>query len=666
VTVQVYTKDAQYIAADYRDRGWSPIPLRIRSKEPKLPKGHPFLSRSATDDEFEAFDFRHNVGIVTGKVSGFIVLDDDDDGATLAQHDWHVPPTPTAKTARGHQYYFRCPDEGFPTFDVTGKLEVRGDGAYVAAPPSVHPSGVVYEWVISPDEAELADPPEWLIEEASLHRRRMHAEDVGETIGNGSRNKTLFSIAGTLRRRGLDEASIAGALLGINTTACEGPLGEDEVRKIARSAARYEPAENVHSRSHSLGNMGRRNDPVGTIRAVSFRGREKPDPREWIVARAICKGHPASWYGEGGIAKSLLAAHMGLHIAADGVDYWAGLRVKTMPVLYGDFELDEAEHLRRAQDLAAGMGLPDVPAKFHYLPLAGLPAAEAFRIAAEECHRLRAGLFVVDSVGFALDGDSELSRDVLRFYRECIQPIRAAGTTPFLIDHQAKVIKGEKYSDKQEFGSVYKTNSVRSSFQLRGAWDGNELTATFTHKKTNFGPKVEDFSLKLVFAAERIEVGRLDEAVPNPDKEPSKKEQVLDAVAEMGKATAESAARRTGLNLKTVQNAITDLLREGLLTDTGKKEGKSRIVIPHSLTTQGTGTGMKQEAVYSRQTPSANGENKSNGQKVTEVMEVTPPSNLPPHLSADEGNRRMQQLTDEGMSESFAVAQLTGRDLGVG
>src|SRR5829696_8823253 len=351
----------------------------------------------------------------------------------------------------------------------------------------------------------------------------------------------------------------------------------------------------AHSRSRSLGNKGMRNDLEHSIRAVSFRGREKPGPREWIVDRAICKGHPASWYGESGIAKSLLAAHMGLHIAGDGIDYWAGLRVQTVPVIYGDFELDEIEHLRRAQELAAGMGLPDVPMKFHYLPLAGLPANEAFKIAVEECRRLKAGLFIVDSVGFALDGDSELAKDVLRFYRECIQPIRAAGATPHLIDHQAKIIKGEKYSDKQEFGSVYKTNAVRSSFQIRGAWDGNELTATFTHKKTNFGPKVDDFSLKLVFGDDRIEVARLKKAVPNPDREPSKREQVLGAILGMGQATAETAAQKTGLNLKTVQNAISEYLAEGMLVDTGKKEGRSRIVIPHSHTTQGTGTGATDE-----------------------------------------------------------------------
>ena len=237
-----YLKTAAAAAVDYRERGWSPIPLKLRSKEPKLAKRHPFLGRPATEEEFARFDFRHNVGIVTGKVSGVIVLDDDDGGETMRANGWRVPATPTAKTKRGHQYFFRCPEGGFPTCDVAGKVEVRADGAYVVAAPSIHPSGERYEWVISPEEAELADPPAWLVKQARLRRRRMQAEDVGETISNGSRNKNLFSIAGTLRRRGLDEASIAAALLGINETKCETPLDEDEVRRIAQSASRYEPA----------------------------------------------------------------------------------------------------------------------------------------------------------------------------------------------------------------------------------------------------------------------------------------------------------------------------------------------------------------------------------------------------------------------------------------
>jgi hypothetical protein len=389
------------------------------------------------------------------------------------------------------------------------------------------------------------------------------------------------------------------------------------------SGAKSKPQDEVRSRSRYLGYLGMSNDRERGITATSFRGREKPGPREWIVANAICKGHVASWYGEGGIAKSLIASHLGLCVASPSFDYWAGLRVQTVPVLYCDFELDEQEHLRRCQELAAGMGLDDVPTHFYYLELAGLPTPEAFALAAQEARRLQAGLVIVDSVGFALDGDSEVAKDVLRFHKEYIGAIREAGATPLLIDHQAKVIKGEKYSDKQEFGSVYKFNAARSSFQIRGAWDGNELTTTFTHKKTNFGPKIQDFSLKLVFRTGRVEVTRLGEAVPNPDKAPSKKERVYAAVEELGLATAETVSNKTNIKLQTVRNAISELLAEGKLEDTGQKQGRSRLVVTHSQTTKGTGTGMTAQA-------------DTNG-------DLTP-----------EEKRSVRELVDSGMMEKIA------------
>jgi RecA-family ATPase len=291
------------------------------------------------------------------------------------------------------------------------------------------------------------------------------------------------------------------------------------------------------------------------------------------------------------VAKSLLGLHFGLTLAEASRRNWMGFAVKTVPVLYLDFELDADEQHRRALELAEGMGLAGVPDAFFYMSVAGVPPKEAFETAAEECRRLGAQLIIVDSVGFALEGDSESARDVLGFYRECVQPLKEAGATPLLIDHQAKIIKGEKYSDKQAFGSVYKTNAVRSSFQVRGSWDDGTVSTTFTHKKNNFGRKEEDFTLKVSFGNGRIEVERLEQAEANPDREPSKKEQVFMAVEDLGRATAETIARKTGFALSTVRNSISELLAEGDLVDTGEKQGRSRIVVTHSQSTKGAGTG---------------------------------------------------------------------------
>jgi hypothetical protein len=379
-------------------------------------------------------------------------------------------------------------------------------------------------------------------------------------------------------------------------------LADEITRAVENTTNGYEPS-NARSRSRTPSNTGMSNekndDLKHSIQALSFSRREKPVPRDWIVDNALWARHATSWFGEGGVAKSLLALHLGLTVAAESRSNWMAFAVKTVPVLYLDFELDADEQHRRALALAAGMQLKVIPDDFYYLSVAMMRPQDAFDAAASECRRLGVELVIVDSVGFALDGDSENARDVLGFYSKCIQPLKDAGASPLLIDHQAKIIRGERYSDKQAFGSVYKTNAVRSSFQLRGSHNVHgEITATFTHKKNNFGWKESDFSLKVAFEEGRTTVERLEAAIPNSDREPSKKERVFEAVEDLGGATAETVEQKTGIALQTVRNSISALLAEGALVDTGEKEGRSRIVVTHSHTTKVTGMGTTDEALF--------------------------------------------------------------------
>ena len=75
-------------------------------------------------------------------------------------------------------------------------------------------------------------------------RRSGSTGPVGERIPNGQRNRELTSLGGTMRRRGMGEGEIFAALYAVNSARCEPPLEEQEVRKIAASVARYEPADN--------------------------------------------------------------------------------------------------------------------------------------------------------------------------------------------------------------------------------------------------------------------------------------------------------------------------------------------------------------------------------------------------------------------------------------
>ena len=234
---------AKGVAAGYHQRGWCPIPVKARSKEPNLEELAPYLKRKATAEELRSWSWP-GVGIVTGRPSGILVLDvDGPEGEAELKTHGH-PATPMVRTARGGMHlYFRHPDAEIRTgIRVAPGLDVKAAGGYVVAPPSVGPNGKRYEWIISPEEAALADVPDWLARILDRPRRNGAAGPVGERIPPGQRNRELTSLGGSMRRRGMGEEEIFDALVGVNRRRCDPPLEEEEVRKIAASVARYEPA----------------------------------------------------------------------------------------------------------------------------------------------------------------------------------------------------------------------------------------------------------------------------------------------------------------------------------------------------------------------------------------------------------------------------------------
>ncbi|MDX2073588.1 MAG: phage/plasmid primase, P4 family [Alphaproteobacteria bacterium] len=158
--------------------GFSVFPLQARSKKP-IGSWKPFQKTIATDRRCQEWDHgSFNVAIATGKVSGCFVLDVD--GAVGKQTlqrliDAHgaLPETIGVQTGKGFHYYFAYPaDENITIRNLASRsadggtlegLDVRGDGGYVVAPPSIHENGSAYQWLRTPWECKLADAPDWLI-----------------------------------------------------------------------------------------------------------------------------------------------------------------------------------------------------------------------------------------------------------------------------------------------------------------------------------------------------------------------------------------------------------------------------------------------------------------------------------------------------------------------
>lgn len=93
-----------------------------------------------------------SVGVITGAVSGNLVVMDLDSLQTVSKFEFEFPDllnTYTVASNRGKHIYWYV--ENLPPTTKTEGYELRANGCYVVAPPSVHPSGKSYS-VVNPVE----------------------------------------------------------------------------------------------------------------------------------------------------------------------------------------------------------------------------------------------------------------------------------------------------------------------------------------------------------------------------------------------------------------------------------------------------------------------------------------------------------------------------------
>ncbi|MBM4033050.1 MAG: bifunctional DNA primase/polymerase [Planctomycetes bacterium] len=144
-------------ARRYLGLGFSVIPIRPGTKKPAVETWGGYQRRLPNASELDRWftDGKNGVGIICGVISGDLVVRDFDSmsayEAWAATHPDLAKTLPTVATARGRHVYARLP--GAKTRVKLGDGELRAEGVYVVAPPSLHPDGPRYEWVVPLDGA---------------------------------------------------------------------------------------------------------------------------------------------------------------------------------------------------------------------------------------------------------------------------------------------------------------------------------------------------------------------------------------------------------------------------------------------------------------------------------------------------------------------------------
>jgi hypothetical protein len=210
-------------AIGYARRGFRVLPLKERSKEPLIAD----WPNKATTDEATIRGWwakwpKANIGIATGRYRDgyFCVLDYDprQDG------DWsdqvlngELPDTWVVHTGGGgRHFYYKTP------YPLRGRklepgVDLKGEGGYVVAPPSIHPEGGEYVWQVgaAPGDMPIGEVPEWVLSEVRAAEKGTDAWRTPPPIPVGMRHTYLVSLAGAVWTDGVEAADVEAFLRGV-------------------------------------------------------------------------------------------------------------------------------------------------------------------------------------------------------------------------------------------------------------------------------------------------------------------------------------------------------------------------------------------------------------------------------------------------------------------
>lgn len=233
------------VALAYARALWLVLALQPRGKAPLTAHG----VRDATSDETTIRSWwarwpDANIGLAIP--SDLIVVDIDSREALQQIHaeGLDLPATVRATTARGlHLWYSTGSLQLRSRVGFLPGVDIRAAGSYVVAPPSIHPSGVLYQWDVELRRSFITPCPEWILEKltSNVGTNQPRSSDdwaakIKEIVPAGRRNEALAEVAGLLFRRLPAEAAAELSWIWA-AFKLQPPLPELEIRRTIESIA---------------------------------------------------------------------------------------------------------------------------------------------------------------------------------------------------------------------------------------------------------------------------------------------------------------------------------------------------------------------------------------------------------------------------------------------
>jgi hypothetical protein len=565
-------------ALKYVRRGWSVIPVRRSDKMP-LVKWREFQNRIPTEDEVREWWTTYpnaNVALITGGVSKTVVLDIDTRKGADPEQVWQQHPTALVAESGGggaHLFY-QTNGHRIRTGNSTRDIEVKGEGANVTLPPSIHPSGKRYRWLRKgapapfPDEIHAGpavanngsgNPEGWV-------------SDLLKGVPENYRNDSATRLAGYYLRTGMPADIIKQTLVNWDLQNVP-PLGEDTVRQIVDSVVRTRDSRSGATKIQVDSSVG---EPFSIMALDDYMVKFGDTPVSWAVADWLPDETIAMAVAPPGTYKTWLELALAISVASGQPFLGKFEVVRPGPVIIIQ---QEDYHGQMAERLAVIMGSiydygaaergddiefcapPSLPIFLHPDRRFRFDDQVVVESLEEKIAETQATLVIIDplySTGPMDDYGVKLVNDMWP-----MKTLRDKYKCSFFMAHHTAKHK-EETGREDLWGNQFLNAFIETGWQLR-VKDAESAVVRRHFKSTkNFEEEVIKFNISTVppYA--------FDVAIRKPTAEDSKMPDLIEMIRRWAPVSQSELARKIGVDKSTISRRLRKLKEAGMIVDTAE------------------------------------------------------------------------------------------------
>lgn len=492
IAMSIHNKKVVEVAEKYLKLGYSIIPVG-KNKVP-LVDWKEYQSRRPTLEEVKKwltmFPYA-NIGIITGKISNLAVVDIEKGGDVKG-----LPMTKIVRTGGGGWHYYFKYAEGVENKTRVRELtDIRGEGGYVVAPPSIHESGEEYFWV--DEEAEIVDFPDHLKPMIFVSRRKNWSEAIAG-VGQGKRNATAAQIFGILipafGRANLEQAWELGRMWNERNNP---PLSKKELRSVCESIAKTHYSKQQKDTDYL---------PISLTELM----KKEFGEIKWLVENIIPDSGLVVISGNPGGYKTWLILEIAIKVAK-GIKFLDTFLTQKNGVLLVDEENGLRILKNRLVKLKAGNDLP-----IHFLSYAGFKiTADSVRQLVEFCKKNNIKLVFFDSLVRIHNVDENSAGEMASVFGH-LRVFSKEGIAVVFTHHNRKagILSGKPSQE------IRGSSDILASVDSHLAIERKEDTIIFRQTKLREAIEIKPFSVLVESTEEAVKftyTGEIDEGKKNKD-----------------------------------------------------------------------------------------------------------------------------------------------------